>query len=136
MRRLALLSVLAFGLAACGGSSASKGPLTITFGFRSGTSGFSVPPSITIAPDGKVRSNTKPPVNRPALTTARERALSELVRNRFGALKSEECPGTSPGQPSTFIAALGKTVTVRGSCEPAFTKLWNALLHALFKPSQ
>ena len=33
-----------------------------------------------------------------------------------------------------YITALGETVTVRGTCEPAFTKLWNSLTKELGLP--
>ena len=129
MRRLAVLAVFALGLAACGGSGASKGTLKITLG-RSG--GTMVPYSITIHPGGAVTGLGPSPKS---ITTAEDAKLSDLVRNGFPNLKSEQCAGTFPDESATFITALGKTVTVRGACEPGFTKLWNALVRALGLPS-
>jgi hypothetical protein len=127
VRRLALLAVLTFGLAACGGSGPSKDNLKITVG-RSG--GTMVPYSVTIAPDGAVTATgANPPSGR--LTSAQDAAISARVRSDLPGLKSESCPGTFPDESATFITALGKTVTVRGPCEPGFTKLWNAVARAL-----
>jgi hypothetical protein len=50
-----------------------------------------------------------------------------LVRNGFPSLKSEQCAGTFPDESAEFLTAFGKTVTVRGDCEPGFTKLWGSL---------
>jgi hypothetical protein len=128
VRRLTLLALLALGLAACGGSSASKGTVKITFG-RSG--GLIVPYSVTIAPGGAVTTQGNPPVKPKSLPSAKDVELSGLVRDGFGKLKSEQCPGTFPDEASQFITAMGKTVTVRGTCEPGFTKLWDSLTGAL-----
>jgi hypothetical protein len=123
VRRLSLLAALAFGLAACGGSGASSGTIKITFG-RSG--GTMVPNSVTIAPGGAVTTTgSSGAITR--LTSAEDAKLSGSVRTAFPGLKSEQCAGTFPDESAMFITALGKTVTVRGSCEPGFTKLWNAL---------
>jgi hypothetical protein len=121
MRRLSLLAVLVLGLAACGGSGASKSTLKITFGTSGGTM---VPNSVTIAPDGVVTRTGSPPAR---LTSAENAKLSGLVQSSFSKLRSEECPGTFPDESAAFITALGRTVTVRGSCEPEFTKLWGSL---------
>ena len=53
------------------------------------------------------------------------------MRKDLRGFKSEQCPGTSDEYYPLFITALGKTVTVRGACEPGFTKLWYALFDAL-----
>lgn len=128
MRRLTFLAVLALGLAACGGSGASKETLKITLG-RNG--GLIVPYSVTIAPGGAVTTQGNPPVKPKSLTSAKDVELSGLVRSEFGKLKSEQCPGTFPDEAAQFITAMGKTVTVRGTCEPGFTQLWNELTTAL-----
>ena len=131
MRRLALLAVLAVVLAACGGSGAStdggsggsKGPVKITFG-RSG--GTMVPESVTIAPGGTLTVQGWPDVTK-SITSAVDARLSGLVRKDLPSLKSEQCPGSFPDESGQYITALGKTVRVRGACEPGFTTLWNSL---------
>lgn len=129
MRRLILIAVLALGLAACGGSGAPKDALKITFGR---TGGLIVPYSITIAPDGTVTSGGNPPVKPPAsLTSAQVETLSSLVRAGMPKLTPLLCGHSFPDEASSFITAQGKTVTVRGDCEPGFTKLYNALTAAL-----
>ena len=133
MRRLpllAVLAVLALALAGCGGSGAPKNTIKITFGR---TAGLIVPYSITIARDGKVTAKGTPPVEPPAtLTNAEAERLSRLVRSQIGKLNSTLfCAHTLPDEASSFITALGKTVAVRGGCEPRFTKLFYELTNAL-----
>jgi hypothetical protein len=121
VRRLALLGLLALGLAACGGSAAQRN-LEIKFGVDEGTL---APFYYVIYPDGGV--STTGDAATAAITSAEVVKLSGLVRAAFPGLKSEQCPGTLPDVSSMYITALGKTVTVHGTCEPGFTKLWNEL---------
>jgi hypothetical protein len=132
VRRLAVIAVLALGLAACGGgSSAPKNGLKIVFG-RTGGSIF--PYQVTIAPDGKVTAqgavgNTSPLPK--SLTSAQVETLSSQVRSTIGELTTLQCSHTSPDEASSFITALGKTVSVRGNCEPRFLHLFYALTNAI-----
>jgi hypothetical protein len=130
VRRLSLLALLALGLAGCGGSGASQHTLKITLG-RSG--GTMVPYSVTIAPGGEVTIEGGVPgaLAPMPITSSEDARLSGLVRNGLPKLNSEQCAGTFPDASGQFITALGKTVTVRGTCEPAFTSLWDALTNAL-----
>ena len=129
MRRLVVLSVLALGVAACGGSGAPKGTLKITFGTSGGTM---IPTSVTIAPDGTVIHVSAATGGPASISSAEDVKLSGLVRDGLPNLTSQSCPGTFPDESAKFITALGKTVTVRGTCEPAFTKLWKTLWDTLF----
>jgi hypothetical protein len=124
VRRLFLIAVLALGLAACGGAGSSNKAVKIAFGWTGGTM---FPVSFTIAPSGAVTENSHPPVKATQLSSAEVVKLSGLVRAAFPGLKSEQCPGSFPDESSMYITALGKTVTVRGTCEPGFTKLFNEL---------
>lgn len=124
MRRLSLLVILALGLAACGAAGSSNKALKIAFGWTGGTI---FPVSFTIAPSGAATENSHPPVKATQLSSAEVVKLSGLVRAAFPGLKSEQCPGTLPDVSARYITALGKTVTVRGMCEPGFTKLFNEL---------
>lgn len=129
VRRLTLLAVLVLGLAACGGSGVPKDALKIKFG-RLG--GLIVPYAITIAPDGKVTAAGNPPVKPPtSLTSAQVGKLSGLVRDGIGKLKSLQCAHALPDEATYFITALGKTVSVHGTCKPDFTKLLDALTNEL-----
>jgi len=89
-----------------------------------------VPNSVTIAPGGAVTTQGGAPVGPKSISSAEDARLSGLVRSAFPNLKSESCPGTFPDESALFITALGKTITVRGTCEPGFTKLWNQLANA------
>ena len=87
---------------------------------------------ITIAPGGAVTVQGNPPVKPPAsLTSAQDEALSVQVRNAIPMLTSVVCAHTFPDEASQFITALGKTVYVRGDCDPDFRKLYDALSNAL-----
>jgi len=124
---LAALAVLMLALAACGGSKKPTG-VKITLGRGGGLAPF----AITIAPDGKVTAAGATPVKPPAaLTSAQDDEVSRLVRDGFGKLKSIQCAGTFPDEATFYITALGKTVSVRGACEPGFTKLWDSVTNAL-----
>ncbi len=108
MRRLALLALLAAVLAACGSSSTStaakSGPIVF------GVSG------------GNVRPFHK------EIPAAQAGSLQRKVRAAFAAgLASRQCPGTLPDVATMYIRFAGRTVRVHGACEPAFTRLWNAL---------
>jgi hypothetical protein len=128
MRRLTLVAVLALALAACGGSRKSNQTLEITFGRTGGTM---VPTSVTITPGGRLTGADHVVLKSNAISSAEDARLSQLVRNDFPSLESKQCPGTFPDESAMFITALGKTVTVRGGCEPGFTTLWNALTSAV-----
>ncbi len=114
-------------LSACGGSGASSDTLKITLGRVGGL----VPYEITIAPGGAVTAKGIPPAKPTALTGGQDEQISKLVRQGFGKLKSEQCAGSFPDEATEFITAMGKTVSVRGNCEPGFTTLWDSLTSAL-----
>jgi hypothetical protein len=128
VRRLLLLLALVLGLAACGGSGASKDNVKIAFGLSGGTM---MPYSVTIAPGGAVTSTGNSPVTPKPVASVREKYLSLLVRGRLWNLKSEQCKGTLPDESSMFVTALGRTVTVRGTCESSFTQMWHDLASAV-----
>jgi hypothetical protein len=120
---LAACGILVVGLAGCGGSGGAKNGITITLG----RSGGLVPYEITIKPTGEVTTKGQPPAEPTALTSAQEEKVSKLVHDTFNALESKQCPGTFPDEVTYSITAMGKTVTVRGDCEPGFTKLRDEL---------
>jgi len=96
----------------------------IKFGSSGGTM---VPYAVTYSASGAVLATGRSGIDLSPLSSAQDQRLSSLVQNGLDKLKSESCPGTFPDESALFITALGKTITVRGSCEPGFTKLWNAL---------
>jgi hypothetical protein len=128
MRQVPLIAILVLGLAACGGSGASKSALKITIG-RSG--GTLMPFSLTVASDGSVTSTGTVRGSLSPLTSAEHAKLSGLVRTGLPSLESAQCSGTFPDESAYFITALGKTITVRGTCKPDFTELWSTLAEAL-----
>jgi hypothetical protein len=114
-------------LAACGGSGASKDAVKITIGRTGGM----VPYAITILPGGTLKTTGVPPAKPTALTSAQDETFSLRVKHELGSYQTLLCGHTFPDEASYFITALGRTVAVRGSCEPGFTKLWDDLANAL-----
>lgn len=128
-----MLAVSVVVLAACGASAASAQakPMRIEFGVGGGNM---VPFRITIEPTGRVLSTSGSFVRpeRRRLSRATVASLSALVRQGFASgMRSRQCAGTNPDVGSDFVRAAGRIVTVHGSCEPRFTKLWNALARAV-----
>jgi hypothetical protein len=128
MRRIIVLGALLGGLCACGASAASTGLRPIVFGLGGGNI---VPFQVTIEPTGIVRDSGSMQPKYRRLSHARVASLSRLVRDDLPGLKSRLCPGTLPDFGSDFIRAYGRTVTVRGSCEPRFHRLWSTLAQAV-----
>jgi hypothetical protein len=105
VRRAIVLPLLAVALVACG-SSATKGA-DIAFG----TTGGNIRPQRLVIQAGG-------------------NGLDRQVRAVFAGLSSRQCPGTLPDFATEYIRFDGRTVRVRGNCEPAFTRLWNKLMAA------
>jgi hypothetical protein len=133
MRRIMLPAALLIAVCACGSSAASTTPRPIVFDIAGGNL---VPSQVTIEPTGRVRSSgpLEPKIRQ--LSHAKVVSLSRLVREDFAAgLKSRLCPGTNPDVGSDFIHAFGRTVRVRGNCEPRFGRLWDTLARAGRRPA-
>jgi hypothetical protein len=134
VRRILVLAVSIAAVAACGAfaASAQANPMGIEFGVRGGNM---VPFQVTIEPTGRVRSTSATSFiwpTRHRLSRAKVASLSALIRHAFAfGVSSRQCAGTNPDVGSDFIRATGRTVTVHGSCEPRFTKLWEALAQAV-----
>ena len=128
MRRIIVLAALLGAAYPCGSSVASTTSHRIVFGVVGGNLAAY---QVTIEPTGRIRSSqvrTKYHV----LSRAKVVSLSRLVRASFASgLKSRICPGTNPDFGSKFIQAYGRTVRVRGSCEPRFHRLWDTLAQAV-----
>jgi hypothetical protein len=128
MRHLASLACLCFAsllLVACGGGS-RKSNMKVTFGQRGGT----VPWAVTISPNGATARTVYAPMMPKALTSAQEADLSRLVRGYYPNIKSEHCARPGYNSREWFVTALGRTVTVKGNCQPIFFSFWVKLLKA------
>ena len=91
-----------------------------------------VPWQVTIEPTGRVLGSAPVQPKRHRLTRAKVASLSQLVEQEFASgLESRRCAGTNPDVGSDFIRAVGWTVTVHGSCERRFHRLWNTLARAV-----
>jgi hypothetical protein len=128
VRRVVVLVLSAVALVACGASAASARPQRIVFGLGGGNI---VPFRVTIAANGHVHATGSIRPKRRRLSHAKVASLSRLVRREFTGLRSRRCAGTNPDVGSDFIHAFGRTVTVQGSCEPRFHRLWSTLAAAV-----
>jgi hypothetical protein len=126
---MVVLAAVLAGLCTCQASSASTGPTRIAFGVVGGNT---VPLQVTIERTGGVHASGVIKPGRRRLSRTDVEALSRLLREDFGAgLESRQCAGTSPDVGSDFVRAYGRTVSVHGTCEPRFQKLWATLARAV-----
>jgi hypothetical protein len=126
---VAVLPLLALGLAACGGSSAK--PMQIEFGIQGGNVG---PVDVIISPQGVIDWNGPVRYSSKRVSSSTAASLSQLVRADFAAglpSRPKRCPGTLPDIGTQFVRAEGRTVLVHGGCDPRFTQLWNRLADAV-----
>jgi hypothetical protein len=127
VRRAFLLVIAVAFLAACGSSGPAKHAvgIPVTFGIKGGNI---APLKVAISGTGRIKklegaySITKTHVSA---------SLSNAVKTGLAGVSSRQCKGTLPDVGSRYITAAGKTVTVRGSCEPAFEKVWRKLTAAV-----
>jgi hypothetical protein len=122
---MVVLAGLVVGVSACGGSSTTANSAPIVFGV---TGGNLMPFHVTIGTDGSVRASGRP-VEKKQLSNATLRRLQRDARLK--GLSSRNCPGTLPDVGSNFIRRNSRTVTVHGSCERRFQRIWNALAAAV-----
>jgi hypothetical protein len=133
VRRLILLAALSLVVAACGSSAARTTPkpvagTQIDFGVKGGNI---APFTVTIGADGRVSELGTLRITKHRLGGAAVCSLSGAVESGLPSLSSRQCKGTLPDVGSRFIRAKGKTVTVHGSCEPGFERLWSKLTAAV-----
>jgi len=102
MRRLALLPAVVF-LAACGGSSQAGARVRVEF--------------------GTVGGNIRP--QRLQVTVNGD--LANQLRKVTRSGRVVNCAGMSPDFAADYISVGGHTLTVRGYCDPSFTRLWRRL---------
>ena len=120
MHRFALLAVFTAAFAACGGSAAvARTP--VVFGV---TGGNIAPYRVSIKPDGTVRG-----AGHRQIPPARVRRLQQEIEQAH--LSSRRCNGTLPDVASRYIRAGGRTVTVHGTCDPSFQRVWDDLAQAV-----
>jgi hypothetical protein len=127
VRRLLVLAAFAPALAACGSTAAAHTP--IVFGT---TGGNIVPFRVTIQPNGGVRGRAEGSLGR-QIPSARVGELTNEIQQAH--LASRRCAGVLPDLASRYIRAGGRTVTVHGTCEPEFERVWNDLTRAVGRPT-
>ena len=115
MRKFVLLGAIAAALAGCGSSSTAHGP--IVFGISGGNI---APYRVSIQPNGGVRGASHRQISR-----ERVRRLQQEIEEAH--LTSRRCSGTLPDIASRYIRVGDRTVTVHGSCETSFQRVWNEL---------
>ena len=123
----ALAALVAVGVALAAASAASASPR-----YAFGRAGGNIAPfTVTIAPTGRVAVTGPARVGRTTLTAAQLSALATIVARLAGLPARTLCTGSLPDFASQFVTAGGRTVSVRGSCSPRFTRTWNALASAV-----
>jgi hypothetical protein len=131
MRYGPALLVAVVGLAACGSSRATDGPIVAGI-----TGGNLRPFSVTIEPNGSVQTRGPAPlIQRRHIPQAAVRRLRDEIA--AAALHSRVCAGALPDVAAQYIRVGGTTITVRGGaarCEPAFARTWVKLFNAVGAP--
>ena len=125
MPRIVFLLAVIAAAAACGSSSAAT-HTPIVFGVVGGNM---LPYRVTIQPNGVVRHSGSVTVRRTQLPGTTVTQLRSRIERAH--LSSRECQGVLPDVGSQFIRIGTRTVTVHGTCEPRFTRVWTALAHAV-----
>ena len=129
MGRFAVLVAIVATLAARGASGSSTKAEPVVFGVSGGNI---APFRATIEPNGQLVYTGAPKARLTHLSGAKAASLFRLAQQAFAAgLTSRRCSGTNPDFAAGFIRVSGRAVTVHGSCEPSFTKLWNTLAQAV-----
>jgi hypothetical protein len=125
VRRIVGLAAIATALTACGAGAGARGP--IMFGI---TGGNLAPYGVTIQPTGtiEIRASVGDHPRR-QLSPARVRQLADEIQQAH--LASRTCSGVLPDVASRYIRIGGHTVTVHGSCEPGFRRVWSDLARAV-----
>ena len=119
-----------------GGSGKRQPPPTFAFGR---TGGNIVPAKVSIGKDGRVTSTGSEPKLAQASVSLRN-GLGKLATAEgfFSMPVSTQCPATLPDIAARFItvSAGGKTrtVSVHGTCKPAFEELYAVLSAAVGAP--
>src|SRR5579862_6293580 len=124
MGRLVLLLATVGAAVATGSGDPAHAP--IVFGLGGGNM---VPYQVTIQPNGVVRRSGSASARRSRLPAATVGQLRTRIEQAH--LSSRECPGTLPDVGSQYIRVCGRTVRLHGACEPRFTRVWDALAHAV-----
>jgi hypothetical protein len=128
VRRGVVLVAVTASLAACGSTAAVQEP--IVFGI---TGGNIVPYRVSIQPNGSVRAAGTHANPRRRISPARVRVLR--LRIERADLASRSCPGVLPDIARRYIRYGGRTVTVHGTCEPGFERVWSDLTRAVGRPT-
>lgn len=128
MRKAVVIAAIAAALTGCGGSATATGHTPIEFGI---TGGNIAPYLVTIQPTGTIEIRASSPGDRPRrkLSRARVRQLADEIQQAH--LASRSCSGVLPDIARRYIRVGGRTVTVHGSCEPGFSRVWNDLARAV-----
>jgi hypothetical protein len=125
VRRFVVLAVFsAAALAACGSAAVTHAP--IVFGI---TGGNIAPYRVSIQPNGSVRVGGSQGSLRRQIPPSRVRQLTNEIEQ--ARLASRSCAGFVPDVASQYIRVGGRTVTVHGSCEAGFRRVWGDLLQAV-----
>jgi len=119
-----VLTAIAAALTGCGSGATEHAP--IVFGI---TGGNMVPYRVSIEPNGSVRVTGSGLASRRHVTPARVRNLQREIQQAH--LGGRRCAGVLPDVASRYIRLGGRTVTVHGTCDQRFQRVWNDLLRGV-----
>ena len=126
MRPALLLLAVVFAAAAAACGASATGPMPIQFGI---TGGNVVPYRVSIQPNGTVLTTGSGLRSRRHITSARVRSLQREIQQAH--LASRRCAGVLPDVAGRYIRLGVHTVTVQGSCEQGFQRVWNDLVRSV-----
>jgi hypothetical protein len=127
VRKAVVIAAIATGLTGCGGSATVTGHLPIHTPIQFGIAGGNIAPyQVTIQPNGSVRITGSGRKSRRHITSARVRNLQREIEQAH--LASRRCPGVLPDVAGQYIRLGDRMVTVHGTCEQGFQRVWNDLL--------
>jgi hypothetical protein len=122
VRKVVVLAAIATGLTGCGASGATDHK-PIQFGI---TGGNMVPYRVSIQPNGNVLTTGSGLTSRRNITSARVRSLQREIQQAH--LASRRCAGVLPDVAGRYIRLGGRMVTVQGTCDQGFERVWNDLV--------
>ena len=127
MHRALAFALVVGALAPAAGASDQRG-------FAFGRAGGSIQPfRVVVTTDGTVRATGAASVARAHLPRIQLGNLNRIAAtSTFTSLpRTTACPATLPDVATSFIRVGPRTVSVHGTCVPAFKQLWAALVRAV-----
>jgi hypothetical protein len=116
-------------LAASFAAALLAAPALSATGYAFGRAGGNIRPfTVTVTAGGAVRASGPVTVGRTQLTAAQLASVAKAAQAVDFSARQVLCPHTLPDIAATFVQAGARKLTVHGSCDLPYAKLWNALV--------